>query len=65
MNLVPLFILFNNQTAIVQSLGLYFSHEEYRAHSRDYQLLRDLQTRAQDVATICKYLEEEFRQREE
>lgn len=64
MSLMPFSTLLHHQTAIVQELGVYFNSPRYRPMPKDYQWLRDMSTRAEDVMTLCRYLEQDFRERE-
>ncbi len=57
---VPIDQLLMYQTMIVQELGLYLSNGKYQPRSRDFVLLSDLENRAQDTVTLCRYLEVEF-----
>jgi hypothetical protein len=57
---IPLDQLLMYQTMIVQELGLYLSDGRYSPRPRDFVLLSDIQHRAQDTHTVCRYLEVEF-----
>lgn len=64
MPVTSLYTLLQQQTAIVQELGIYFNQPRYQPMPRDITRLQDITRRAQDVVALCHALEDVFRQRQ-
>ena len=55
-----LFDLLTTQTSVVQELGVYLSDEKFIPKPRELLMLDDIRSRAEDVRTLCRYLEIDF-----
>ncbi len=60
MSRIPLDQLLVYQTLIVQELGIYLNDDKHLPKPREYVLLSDIRSRAEDTRILCRYLEIEF-----
>lgn len=65
MSLKPLTRILQEQSSIVQELGLYFNVESFQPLAIDFERLDDIASRSQDVTALCRYLKADFNARRE